>query len=55
MALTEDQLRLWRIMQTHVPKPSGGQTEQQAINLKNIAASYLWACDFTGVDTPTVQ
>ena len=45
--LTPEQKELWDEQEFHVPKPSGDQTLQQAINLGVL--SFLFWCDFAGV------
>ena len=46
--LTSEQKKLWDELQVHVPKPSGDQTPQQAINLSVL--SFLFLCDFEGFE-----
>ena len=46
--LTPEQKEVWDEHRFHVPKPSRGQTRQQAINLS--ALSFLFLCDFTGLE-----
>jgi len=45
--LESEQKDLWDQLQPHVPKPSGDQTPQQAINLAVL--TFLFWCDFAGV------
>jgi hypothetical protein len=45
--LTPDQKEVWDVMKPHVPKPSGDQTPEQAVNLGIL--SFLFVCDFDGL------
>ena len=42
-----EQGEVWDVMQVHVPRPSGEQTDRQAVNLAVL--SFLFWCDFDGV------
>jgi hypothetical protein len=45
--LTPEQREVWDLMRPHVPKPTGDQTPQQAVNL-GIDSFFFW-CDFDGL------